>query len=113
MKQLDIHVGDEILFTSFDGKRQFTQKAVIWQVDNQDWFHACVLFEQSDTEALNGGAVGDIRREDIKEVIDRWDADRFMAAVRAGEKITGFRWPEDELTKIQTEMKNPSHKEKL
>ena len=113
MIDADINIGDVFLFKTYADNKEILQKGIIIKVDSEDWFHACVFLENSDKEAFNTKAVGDMLRKHIEEVVDHWDAERVMRAARAGGEITGFQWSEEEFARIRKEMKKPSYKEKL
>jgi hypothetical protein len=111
MTHVNIHVGD-LVFYRVGGPQTSAGKAIIYKVDNENNFHICALLEELKVETLHPWG-GDILRKDIKNVIEHWDADRIIQALRAGGEKTKFRWPEEEYEKLRQEMEKSSHKEKL
>ena len=113
MKSITIHVGD-VYQSRINGEpsgKLLTE--VITKVDSQDYFHSVVLMERCTQEALNPWG-GSSRRKDIERVIDHWDAERIIQALRNGIRETSMQlWSEEMFDRLRTEMEKPSRKEKI
>jgi len=86
---------------------------VIIKIDSPESFHAVSVLSECSSETLHPWG-GSFQSKEIERVIGHWEADRIINALREGMKFTGLQlWSEELFTKLQTEMEQQSHKEKI